>query len=103
MKRCRVRHRVHAIEALQEVDVPPVPAELAVGRRLQADRFLLRDCVADAAVLDFAQRGAVDLSALGCRTGLAQLLRPQQAPDVIGVKGRLGHRGASPGHCSEAV
>jgi hypothetical protein len=41
--------------------MPPRSAELAVGDRLQADRFLPADDVLDFAVFDLPQAGGVDL------------------------------------------
>src|SRR5581483_1179857 len=78
-----------AVKAVDEVDVPPVAAELAVGDRLQPDRLLERDRLADALVLDRAQRGRVDLALLRlCARGM-ELLRAQQAADMIRPKRRL--------------
>ena len=79
-----------AVEAPQEVEMPPRTAEFAVGDRLQADRLLFVDDGLDLAVLDRLQRGGIDL-ALGA--GLARGLqrrRPQQAADLIGAERRLG-------------
>src|SRR6185503_17457007 len=41
-RRPRDRRERHAVELREEVEVPPVAAELAVGDRLEADRLLLR-------------------------------------------------------------
>ena len=41
-----------AVEHAEEIEVPPGPAELAVGRELEADLFLLPDDLLDLLVLD---------------------------------------------------
>ena len=41
-----------ALQALEEVEMPPGTPELAIGRRLQADRLLARDDLADLRILD---------------------------------------------------
>ena len=51
-----------AVEAPEEIELPPGAAEFAVGDRLQADLFLLLDDALDLAVLDRLQRGGVDLA-----------------------------------------
>ena len=45
-----------AVEAPEEIEMPPRAAELAVGDRLQADVLLLLDDALDLAVLDRLQR-----------------------------------------------
>ncbi len=67
-----IDHRLDALEALEEIDVPPITPKLAVGDRGQAHRLLLRYRVADAAVLDVAQRLAADLARLRGGTGPLQ-------------------------------
>ncbi len=86
--------QVDAVEAVDEVDVPPVAAELAVGDRLDADRLLQRDHVADAAVLHRFQLGLADLALSCLRPRLVQLLRAQQAADMVGTERRF-HYAAS--------
>ena len=58
-----------AVEAPEEIEVPPRAAELAVGDGLQADVLLLLDDALDLAVLDRFQRVGRDLAlgALGPR------------------------------------
>ena len=85
---------VHPIEAADKIDVPPVAPELAIGDRLQSDRFLQGHDLADAFVFDRAERGAIDLSSRAAYARVLQLLRAQETPDVIGAKGRCG----GPGH-----
>src|SRR6185295_9318602 len=75
--------QLHAVEAVQEVDVPPVTAELAVGDRRDADRLLQRDHVADAAVLHCVELGRGDLAFLRLGARLMQLVRTQQTADVV--------------------
>jgi hypothetical protein len=77
----------YAVELAHEVEVPVVAPELAVGDRLQADRFLLRHRAADRRVLDRAQVRML------CFARGGELGRPQQAADVVGVK-RRGRRHA---------
>ena len=80
---------VDAVERAEEIEMPPGAAELAVGHRLQPDRLLLRDDVADQPVLDGAKRVGADL-ALGPRGArLLELRRPQQAADLVGAKRRF--------------
>ena len=79
-----------AVEAPQEIEMPPGAAEFAVGDGLQAGRFLLLDDVLDLAVLDRLQRGGVDLAFGAALARLFQRGRPQQAADMIGAERRLG-------------
>ncbi len=44
-----------AVEAPEEIEMPPGAAEFAVGDRLQADFFLLLDDALDLAVFDLLQ------------------------------------------------
>jgi hypothetical protein len=46
-----------AVEAPEEIEMPPRAAEFAVGDRLQPDRFLFFDDVFDLAVLDGLELG----------------------------------------------
>ena len=48
---------VDAVEAPEEIEMPPGAAEFAVGDRLQAGLFLLLDDALDLAVFDAAQLG----------------------------------------------
>src|SRR6266699_1057789 len=85
--------QIDAVEAVNEVDVPPVAAELAVGDRLQADVLLQLDGVLDAFVLHGAQRRTVDLALLVSGARGMECLRAQQAADVVGAE-RGFHEGA---------
>src|SRR5262245_57497532 len=79
-----------AVEAPEEVEMPPGAAELAVGDRLQPGLLLLLDHALDLAVLDRLQLGRVD-RALGVL--LASFLDrggAEQAADMVGTKRRLG-------------
>ena len=60
----RGAHQLGAIEQLEEVELPPGAAKFAVGRKLQADLFLLLDDLLDLLILDRFQRGGVDLALL---------------------------------------
>src|SRR5262249_50866273 len=86
-----LRHLVtlDAVEAPEEIEMPPRAAELAVGDRLQSRLLLPLDDPGDLAVLDLLQRPRIDLAAL---TLLARLLYrggAQEAADMIGAEGRL--------------
>ncbi len=92
------RRRLDQIDALQapeEIEMPPGAAELAVGGELEADLFLLLDDLLDRAVFDRLQRGIVDLALGVLLARLLQRRRAQQAADVIGAERRLG----ALGHC----
>ena len=71
---------IHALQTAEEIEMPPGPAELAVGDELEPDLLLLGDDVLDLAVLDRLERGGVDL-ALG--VPLARLLA---APGAAGCR-----------------
>ena len=75
----------------EEVEVPPVAAELAVGHGGQADRFLLGDECGDRLVLDRAQLvgGQPALTPFGA--GIGEPLRSQQTADHVGVVGERSH------------
>ena len=56
-----------AIEHAEEIEMPPGPAELAVGGELEADLFLLPDDLLDFAVLDLLELGRADRALLALR------------------------------------
>ncbi len=76
-----------AVEAPEEIEMPPGAAEFAVGDRLQADLFLLLDDALDLAVLDLLQLRGRDLALGLLRARLMDRLRTQQAADMIGAEG----------------
>jgi hypothetical protein len=76
------------VELVDEVHVPGGAAELAVGRRAEADLLLPADGLADRVVLDAAQLGGVDPPGGEVVARLQQLRRPQQAADVVGPERR---------------
>ena len=78
-----------AVEAPEEVEVPPGAAELAVGDRLQADLLLLLDDALDLAVLDRLERVGADLAFGASAARLVQRGGTQQAADVVGAERRL--------------
>src|SRR5258708_37771730 len=82
--------RLHAVELLEEVDMEIGAAELAVGHRLEAKALLEAHDVADREVLDLAQLFLRDRALLVPLARLEQLLRAQEAADVIGAEGRRG-------------
>jgi hypothetical protein len=79
-----------AADLVDEVHVPGRAAELAIGRRLEADLFLHRDHVLDGRVLDFPQPGGVDLAGSELGAGTEQEGRAEQAADVVGAERRRG-------------
>ncbi len=81
--------RGHAVEAAEEIEVPPRAAEFAVGRALQADRLLVLDDDRDLAVLDRLELGSGDLALLPLGARLLEAGGAQQASDVIGAEGRF--------------
>ena len=80
---------LHAADLVHEVHVPRRAAELAVGDALQADVLLHLHDGADRIVLDCLQLRGADATLLVLLACAQQLLRPQQAADVIGAKRRL--------------
>src|SRR5262249_45275570 len=64
-------------------------AELAIGDRVQADTLLHSGDLADQPVLDPAQIGGGQPALKMRLARLAQLLRADQAADVVGAKRRL--------------
>ena len=79
-----------AVQAPQEVEMPPGAAELAVGDRRKPDLLLLLDDALDLAVLDRLEVGGSDLALGALLARLLQRGRAQQAADVIGAERRLG-------------
>ena len=61
-------------------------AELAVGRKLEADAFLKRERVPDGRIFRGAQRLPADLAAAEARTQVQEVARAQQAADVLGAE-----------------
>src|SRR6185437_7974980 len=53
-----------AVKPLEEIELPPGAAKLAVGGELEPDLLLLPDRLRDLAVFDRAQRAVGDLAAL---------------------------------------
>ena len=70
--------------------MPGRPAELSVGRRLQAEILLQLHDLADRLVLDAAQLLGVDLCLRMTLARLKQPRRPQQAAHVIRTERGLG-------------
>ncbi len=90
-------HQFAAIEAGQEIEVPPRAAELTIGRGLQTDILLLLQDDLDLAILDRAQLivGDPARGVLGAR--LLEGSGAQQAADHVGAERRLGSlHGSSP-------
>ena len=91
-----------AVEAPEEIEMPPRAAELAVGDGLQADVFLALDDALDLAVFDRLQVGGRDLALGALLARLAQRGGAQQAADMIGAERRLGALHVLP-HTSSAI
>ena len=81
---------LHAIEPLVEIELPPGAPELAVGRELEPDLFLLLDDLLDLAVLDLPELLGGDLALLALRPRLLERRGAQQAADMIGAEWRFG-------------
>ena len=86
----RHAHQFHAVEMAEEIVVPPRAPELAIGYRLQADRLLPGDELADLGILDRFQPGRRDLT--GRTLGARRLYRraAQEAADLVSAERRLG-------------
>ena len=80
------RHALAALQAPEEVEVPPGAAELAVGDELEADRLLLGDQLADLLVLHGGELRGRDgaLGVFGAR--LLERRGAQQAADHVGAE-----------------
>ena len=79
-------------QALQEVEMPIGPAELAIGHAPQPDRFLLRDQRRDLPVLDLLQVGQADAAGQGSLPRGLERAGAQQAADMVGAEGaKAGH------------
>ena len=91
-----------AVEAPEEIEMPPRAAEFAVADRLQADRFLLVDDVLDLAVLDGLERVGGDFALGEALARCLQRGRPQQAADMVGTERRFGSLRRFP-HTSSAI
>src|SRR4029450_1111854 len=80
----------HPVEALEEVEMPPGAAKLAVGGELDPDLLLLLDHLLDLAILDLLQLRGADLALLALRPRGLERRGAQQAAHVIGPERRLG-------------
>src|SRR5262249_61833117 len=72
------------VEAAQEVDVPPVAPELAVGDGLKPDRLLQRTAAGNGLVPAAPQRAAIDPPAPPPPPAVLCSARPRQHPTVVG-------------------
>src|SRR5262245_42974636 len=77
----------------KKIDDIALTPELPVTDRMQADRFLERDDLANRLVLDPFELGAVDQALSMLLARLDQVRGSQQAADLIGAKGRCASRG----------
>ena len=82
-----------AAQAGEEVHVPRLPPQLAVGDPLEPDRLLEPYRLADRLVLGGGQRGRVDASVLVVPPPRLEGRRPEQAAHVVGPerRARRGH------------
>ena len=78
--------RACTVQFADEVRMERSAAELAIGDGMQADRFLHRDHIPDAAVLQLVQCLGRELTVQRLLVSGAQLRRSQQAADVVGAK-----------------
>ena len=83
------------IEHPEEVEVPPCPAELAVGGKPQTVLRFLAYERGDLGVFHLAQGGVVDLSRRTRGAGLGEGCRSEETADDVGAVGKLciGHTG----------
>jgi hypothetical protein len=85
----RVHHGLHAVEALEKVDVPPSAAELSVRDAGKTDRLLSGNRLSYGAILDGAERLGGDLTLPGFGTRLVECSGSQQTADLIGTERRF--------------
>jgi hypothetical protein len=78
-----------AIEAPQEIEMPPRASEFAVGDRLQADLFLFADVALDFAAFDGGQFVGGNLAARSPCTRLLEGGGAEQATDMISTERRF--------------
>src|SRR6185369_4361818 len=79
----------------EKVEMPPGAAELAIGRELQSDFFLLPDDLFDLAVFDSVERSGIDFVPRTLGAGFLERCGSQQAADMVGAEWRsfsLCHR-----------
>src|SRR4029079_11030986 len=81
---------IDAVEHAEEIEVPPGPPELAVGRELEADLLLLLDDLLDLTVLDGLELGCRDRALLALGPRLLERGGTQEAADMVGTKRRFG-------------
>ena len=90
---------LHALEALEEVEVPERAGELAVGDGLEAAGLLKRDEAGDFAVRDFFERFARDLAFGELGAGFLHGGGAQEAADDVSAErgaGSFSHDGGDP-------
>ncbi|MFL4983243.1 MAG: hypothetical protein ACJ8EN_06645, partial [Xanthobacteraceae bacterium] len=93
----RVRRNV--AQATVEIAVIGAAPELAIGREAKPEALLQADGILDRAVLGVCERGMIDLAAGEAPPHVEEAGRPQQASDMLGAKGRMGHPFRSPSRC----
>src|SRR4051812_7850956 len=81
-------------QLVDEIHVPGAAAELAVRRGAQAHLLLHPHDLADRLVLDLAEPLARQAPARERGPGFEELLRTEQAADVVGPERRCGRHGA---------
>ena len=79
-----------AVEQLEEIELPPGAAKLAIGRKLQADLFLLFDDLLDLLIFDGLECGGVDLALLVFDARFFQRRSAQERADMVGPEGGGG-------------
>ena len=84
------RHHLHILEFQHEIPMPGVAVVLAVGDDLEPEIFLHAHDVADRGLLNRPELGVRDLLLLRLFACVDESVRPDQAADMVGAKGRLG-------------
>ena len=77
-----------AVEAFEEIEMPPGAAEFAIGRELEPDLLLLLDNLLDLAIFDLFELRRRHLAPRVFFTCLLDRRSAQQAADVVGAKWR---------------
>jgi hypothetical protein len=77
-----------AVEAAEEIEMPPRAAEFAVGGELQPDVFLLLDDLLDLAVFNLPELGRRDCAAGAFDARDLERRGAQQAADMVGAEWR---------------
>ncbi|MCL6488504.1 MAG: hypothetical protein K6T76_06155 [Alicyclobacillus mali] len=80
---------LHALEVLEEVEVPPRAAQFAIGDGGEPNVLLLGDNLADGVVFHSREGVLVDLAGKKAPARLLDRLGAEQAPHLIRAERRL--------------